>query len=72
MNEDLEKIIIEALDESPKFKIDPNKKFEDFDNWDSLSAMLVIDSVFENYNVQLDPENVGNFTLKKLSDECSK
>jgi acyl carrier protein len=58
---------IEELEEVPNIKIDLNTRFRDLDDWDSMTSMMIITMIDENYNVIITPEEMLKAkTLKDL------
>ena len=47
---------IEESEEVPNIKIDLNTKFRDLDDWDSMTFMMIIAMIDENYNIIITPE----------------
>ena len=67
--EKLEEIVRNCFD-CQSIKIDGDKKFEDYEEFDSLSAMMLVDELEELLNVQLNVEEIAslsyNYILKLL------
>tara|TARA_B100000787_G_C16087783_1_gene247485 strand:+ start:153 stop:371 length:219 start_codon:yes stop_codon:yes gene_type:complete len=58
---------IEELEEIPNIKIDLNTRFRDLDDWDSMTSMMIITMIDENYDVIITPEEMLKAkTLKDL------
>lgn len=58
---------IEELEEIPNIKIDLNTRFRDLDDWDSMTSMMIITMIDENYGVIITPEEMLKAkTLKDL------
>lgn len=58
---------IEELEEIPNIKIDLNTGFRDLDDWDSMTSMMIITMIDENYDVIITPEEMLKAkTLKDL------
>lgn len=47
--------------EENDLSINLESKFRDLDGWDSMTALMVIAMLDEEYNVQIDPEEFKNF-----------
>ena len=41
------------------FKVDLNTKFRDLDDWDSMTSMMIITMIDENYNVVITPDEMN-------------
>lgn len=50
--------ISELFDETPKFQIDFNSKFKEFDDWSSLVSLSLIVFFDDNYNFKINPEMI--------------
>lgn len=62
----LENFIAE-FEEEPNIEIDFNTKFKDLDGWDSMTSMMIITMIDENYNVVISPDEMKQLsTIKEL------
>ena len=55
----------DALD-SPELKINTSKKLEDYDEYDSLSAMLLVDAIKDDIGVDIDIEKLGGMSFNDI------
>lgn len=53
----IEDFILE-LEPKPNFKVDLNTAFRDLDCWDSMTSMMIITMIDENYNVVITPDEM--------------
>ena len=49
---------INELETKPNFKVDLNTVFRDLDDWDSMTSMMIITMIDENYNVVITPNEM--------------
>lgn len=61
------KLVGEALD-CQENEIKSNMSFEDHDQWDSLSAIVLHESLIEHYNLEIPIENLGEYSVKSIED----
>ena len=52
------KEFILELETEPNFKVDLNTIFRDLDDWDSMTSMMIITMIDENYNVVITPDEM--------------
>ena len=44
------------------------KKFEDYDGWDSLTAMVLIDKISNEFNVEIEISDINEMSVSKLNE----
>jgi|TARA_B100001059_G_scaffold13776_1_gene11142 acyl carrier protein len=49
---------IGEFEETPEIKINLNTEFRELNGWDSMTSMMVITMIDENYNVIISPEEI--------------
>ena len=49
--------------EEENIKLDLNTKFRDLDGWDSMTSMMVISMLDEEYNCIISSEEMNNFNF---------
>ena len=65
MIEKLKKIVSESFEENiVLYEFD--RKFQDYDGWDSLTAMVLIDQINENFNIEIEVEKIGEMSINSL------
>ena len=58
IKQNIKKCFKEVFPEIKEDNFDFNKKQEDFENWDSFSHMELVSKIEENYNINLETEEV--------------
>ena len=65
MIEKLKKIVSESFEEDIVL-YEFERKFQDYDGWDSLTAMVLIDQINENFNIEIEVEKIGEMSINSL------
>ena len=65
--EKLVQLVQESFEDS-SVKIIETKKFEEYDQFDSLTAMMLVDALREHYNLELEVESIGGMTILEVKD----
>ena len=65
MIEKLKKIVSESFEEDI-ILYEFDRKFQDYDGWDSLTAMVLIDQINENFNIEIEVEKIGEMSINSL------
>ena len=65
MIEKLKKIVSESFEED-NVLYEFDRKFQDYDGWDSLTAMVLIDQINENFNIEIEVEKIGEMSINSL------
>tara|TARA_B100000575_G_C22783697_1_gene464235 strand:- start:332 stop:547 length:216 start_codon:yes stop_codon:yes gene_type:complete len=71
MIENIKLMVIESFDEDFEV-ISIEKKFEDYDGWDSLTAMVLIDKISSEFNVDIEITDINEMSVSKLNEILTK
>ena len=61
------KLVAEALD-CEENDISTGRAFEDHEQWDSLSAIVLHESLLEHYNLQIAIEDLGTHSVERIKE----
>ena len=61
MNKKLIEIVSTAL-EVPNESIDPEKKFDEYHNWDSMKHIMILGMLEDEFNITLDDDEINLMT----------
>ena len=71
MIENIKLMVIESFDEDFEV-VSIEKKFEDYDGWDSLTAMVLIDKISSEFNVDIEITDINEMSVSKLNEILTK
>lgn len=60
--------IVKDSFEDTSVQIIESKKFDSYDGFDSLTAMVLVDALAEHYDVHLQVEEIGEMTYLDIKD----
>jgi acyl carrier protein len=71
MIDKIKKIVSESFEED--FELDEvEKEFQDYDGWDSLTAMVLIDQLNEEFNIDIEVDNIGEMSVSSINKIINK
>lgn len=65
MKEKIIKIVSESFEEDFDIK-EFDMKFEEFDGWDSLTAMVLIDKLNEKFEIEIQVDEINEMSVNTL------
>ena len=71
MIDKIKKIVTESFDEDFDL-VDLEKKFNDYDGWDSLTAMVLIDKLHEKFEIEIEADNINDMSVMKILELLNK
>lgn len=63
----IKKIVSESFEEDFELN-EVEKKFQDFDGWDSLTAMVLIDQLNEEFDIDIEVDNIGEMSVSSINE----
>ena len=71
MIESIKLMVIKSFEEDFEV-VSIEKKFEDYDGWDSLTAMVLIDKISSEFNVDIEITDINEMSVSKLNEILTK
>ena len=71
MIEKIKKIVIDSFEEDFEIK-EVDKKFSDYDGWDSLTAMVLIDRLEEKFEIELEVDQINEMSVSSIQEILMK
>lgn len=65
MIQKIKKLVSESFEEDFEFD-DIDKKFQDFDGWDSLTAMVLIDKLSEEFEINIEVDEINQMSVSSI------
>ena len=65
MIEKIKKIVSESFEED--FELNElDKKFQEYDGWDSLTAMVLIDKLNEKFEIEVEVDEINEMSVSSI------
>jgi acyl carrier protein len=61
----IKKLVSESFEEDFEFD-DIDKKFQDFEGWDSLTAMVLIDKLSEEFEINVEVDEINQMSVSSI------
>ena len=61
----IKKLVSESFEEEFEFD-DIDKKFQDFEGWDSLTAMVLIDKLSEEFEINVEVDEINQMSVSSI------
>lgn len=65
MIQKIKKIVCESFEEDFDLK-EYDKKFQEYDGWDSLTAMVLIDKLNEKFEIEIEIDDINKMSVNSL------